>query len=51
MIDKNWDQHEYEYKQYRAALKARREERFIAMLAEEIYRTKGEPKPSVDLFS
>jgi hypothetical protein len=51
MIDKNWEQHEYDHKQYRAALKARKQERFMRMLAEEIIRTKAEPKPTPDLFS
>ena len=50
VIDKNWDQHEYLVKEYRAALKARRLERFQQMLAEEIVKTKGQPKPHIDLF-
>jgi hypothetical protein len=51
MIDKNWDQHEYIVEEYRAALKARKRERVMAMIAEEIAKTKGIPKPSKDLFS
>jgi hypothetical protein len=51
MIDEDWEQHEYDYKQYRKALKARKEERFMNMLAEEIARTGGIPKPSKDLFT
>jgi hypothetical protein len=51
MIGKNWDQYEYDYREYRAALKARKHERVIQMLAEEIVRTKGQPKPSKDLFA
>src|SRR5277367_5157150 len=33
IIDKNWEQHEYEAQQYRAALRARKRERVEAMLA------------------
>jgi hypothetical protein len=51
MIDKNWHQYEYDYKEYRAAIKAKRQERFQQMLAAEIIRTKGEPKPTSDLFA
>jgi hypothetical protein len=51
MIDRNWDKYEYDHKMYRAALKARRQERILEMLAEEIVRTRGKPKPSRDLFS
>jgi hypothetical protein len=51
MIDKNWEQYEYDYREYRAAMKARKRERFVEMLAKEIVRTKGEPKPTKDLFS
>jgi hypothetical protein len=51
MIDKNWDKYEYEAQQYRTELKARKQERFIAMMAEEIVRTNGQPKPTTDLFS
>jgi hypothetical protein len=50
VIDKNWDQHEWDHKQYRAAMRARNRERVMEMLAAEIARTKGEPKPTVDLF-
>jgi hypothetical protein len=51
MIDKNWEQHEYEVNQYRAALRARKREQVEAMLVEIIASgTKGEPKPSKDLF-
>jgi hypothetical protein len=51
MIDKNWEQHEYLVKEYRAALKARKRERVMAMIAEEIVRTNGERKPTRDLFA
>jgi hypothetical protein len=47
----NWKQYEYTYQQFRRAISARRRERFIGMVAEEIVRTKGKPKPSKDLFS
>jgi hypothetical protein len=50
MIDKNWDHAEYNYQEYREALKQRKMEKFLQMLAEEIIKTKGEPKPSKDLF-
>jgi hypothetical protein len=50
MIDKNWDQQEYNYREYRAALKARRQERFMQMLAAEIEKNNGRRKPRVDLF-
>jgi len=50
MIDNNWNKYEYEAQQYRAALKARRQERFREMIALEIYRTKGQPKPTKNLF-
>ena len=51
MIDDNWNKYEYEAQQYRAALKAKREERFMKMLAAEIAKTKGKPKPTKDLFT
>jgi hypothetical protein len=47
----NWTQYEYDYKEFKAAISAKRKERFMGMLSEEIIRTKGKPKPSVDLFS
>ena len=50
-IDKNWDQHEYLAQEYRAALKARKRERVMTMIAQEIVRTRGIPKPSKALFS
>jgi hypothetical protein len=53
MIDKNWNKYEYEAQQYRAALKARRQENFMELLAAEIAnnaRNKGKLKPRVDLF-
>jgi hypothetical protein len=51
LIDKNWDQHEYDHKIYRKAMKEKREARVMAMLAAEIARTGGKPQPSRDLFS
>ena len=47
----NWEQHEMEYKEFQAALRAKRRERVMDMLAEEIVRTKGESQPGRDLFS
>ena len=47
----NWSQAAKARKEYHAAMKARREERNMEMLAQEIVRTKGQPKPHVDLFS
>jgi hypothetical protein len=46
-----WSQYEFDYKEFKNALRARRRQRVIQMLAEEIARTKGKPKPSRDLFS
>lgn len=46
----NWSRKVREARQYRAAMKAMRDERHQAMLAEEIIRAKNEPKPSTDLF-
>jgi hypothetical protein len=51
LIDRSWDQYEYDYKEYRAALKAKRQERFRELLAAEIARTKGKPKSTPDLFT
>ena len=50
MRSANWGYKAKEYRELRAAQKARREERHREMLAAEIARTKGEPKPHVDLF-
>jgi hypothetical protein len=50
LLDDNWNQHEYEAKEYRAAVKRRRQEKFREMLAAEIANYNGEPKPSKDLF-
>jgi hypothetical protein len=51
MIDKNWNKYEYEAQQYRAALKARKQEQFMQTLADEILRTNSERKPRGDLFA
>jgi hypothetical protein len=51
LIDRNWDHAEYNYLEYRKALKQMKKEKFMRMFAEEIARTKGQPKPSIDLFS
>jgi hypothetical protein len=51
MIDKNWDQYEYDHKIYRAAMKQRKLDRFMTTLVQEIVRTKGQPQPSKDLFA
>jgi len=40
-----------DYKEFKTVLRARRRQRFQQMLAEEIARTKGKPKPHRDLFS
>jgi hypothetical protein len=50
LLDANWQQHDYEAQQYRAAMKARRQEKFMEMLAAEIAKNKGKPQPSKDLF-
>jgi hypothetical protein len=51
LIGRNWEQAEYEAQEYRKALKRMKKERFMQMFAEKIYRTKGQPKPTTDLFS
>jgi hypothetical protein len=51
LIDRNWDYAEYNYLEYRKALKRRKMEEFMQLLAEEITKNKGQPKPSKDLFS
>ena len=51
LIDRNWDQYEYDYKEYRKAMRAKRRERVEAMLAEMIANgTKHEQRPTKDLF-
>jgi hypothetical protein len=50
MIDKNWNRYDYDAKEYRKMMKQRKEERFLMMIAEEIARTNGKPKPPTDLF-
>jgi hypothetical protein len=54
MVDHNWNKYEYEVQEYRKKLKARKQERFMQMLAEAIAdnaRNKDKPKPSKDLFT
>ena len=49
LIDHNWSQYEYDYREYRKMMRARKRERVEAMLAEMIASgTKNERKP--DLF-
>jgi hypothetical protein len=50
LIDKNWDYAEYHYNGYRAALKARRMEKYMEQLALEIAKYDGKPKQPKDLF-
>jgi hypothetical protein len=50
ILDQNWEEAEYDAQQYRKAMKQMQQERFRIMLAEEIVRTRGIPKPSTDLF-
>jgi hypothetical protein len=51
LMDHNWEQYdEYSPAKISAAIKRRRDEKFREMLAEEIVRSRGMPKPSVDLF-
>jgi hypothetical protein len=50
MRHSNWRQHAKAQNELREALKARREERYREMLAAEIVRTRGEPRPHADLF-
>jgi hypothetical protein len=51
VIDRNWEQHEWDHQQYRAAIRAKERERFMAMLVEEIARNGGRTKPPTDLFA
>jgi len=46
-----WSQHEYDYREFRTVLRMRRRGRVEQMLAPEIMRTRGQPKPHKDLFS
>jgi len=46
-----WEQHITDYNEFQRALRARRRGRIQRILAEEIARTGGKPKPSKDLFS
>jgi hypothetical protein len=46
-----WEQHITDYKEFQIALRARRRGRIQQMLAREIARSGGRPKPSRDLFS
>jgi hypothetical protein len=50
-IDDQWNKYEYEAQQYRAEPKGGRQARFREMIAAEIGRTKGQPKPTSDLFT
>jgi hypothetical protein len=50
LIDENWEEAEYNAKEFRAAIKRRRQEQFREMIAAEIVRTKGQSQPSKDLF-
>lgn len=47
-VDKNWDQYTYDYRQFRALMRARRRAEIEAML--EKMDKPITPKPSVDLF-
>jgi hypothetical protein len=51
MRSANWGQHQNEMREYRAAIKAKREERAHQMLAAEIVRTRGIPQRTKDLFT
>jgi hypothetical protein len=47
----NWEQYEYEWKEFQEVLKLLRRERFMKMMAKEIERNEKEgPRPSKDLF-
>lgn len=51
MRSQNWAYKEYEYSEFKAGLKARRRAQIEGLLAESIANgTKGEPKPTKDLF-
>jgi hypothetical protein len=49
--NKNWTQYEYDYQEFRAVLKELRQKRLREMIAKEVARTKGEPRPTTDLFA
>jgi hypothetical protein len=51
LIDRNWDYAEYNYIEYRKALKEMKMEKYMELLAKEIASYDGQPKPSKDLFS
>jgi hypothetical protein len=51
LVDKNWDEYEYDYKEYRAAMRARKRTQIQELLAAEIANGNGKPKPTYDLFS
>lgn len=50
LIDENWEFAEYNYREYRKAIKAKRQERFCEMIAAEIMRRRGKLQPTKDLF-
>jgi hypothetical protein len=45
-----WNQYEFDFQTFKSALRAKRRERLKRMLAEEIAKNRGRPKPSRDLF-
>ena len=49
LIDQNWDQYEYDYKEYRRMMKARKLEK-LAMMIAAIERGEMEKSPKKDLF-
>jgi hypothetical protein len=51
LINKNWEEAEYDAQEYRKALKRMKKEKFMQQFAEEIIRTRGQPQPSRDLFT
>ena len=45
-----WSQYEFGFKTFQSALRMKRRRRVQQMLAQEIARTRGQPKPTKDLF-
>src|SRR3984957_6781271 len=46
-----WSQYEFDFKTFQSALRMKRRRRVQQMLAQEIARTRGQPKPTKDLLS
>jgi hypothetical protein len=51
LIDKNWEQYECDYREYRRAMRTKRHQEYMELLAAKIAETKGHPQPTSDLFT